>query len=241
MGRYSRQELLIGKRAQQMLQKSTVALVGIGALGTTAANLLARAGVNLALFDHDTVELHNLQRQTIFSEKDVGKSKALQAKQYLKNVNSAIHIEAYHMRITAKTVSLLRKYNLILDCSDTMETRFLLNDFCIKHKKSWIYSGAIGTRGMVYTYIPSKPCFRCLFSSALLLENCEKCHIIGILNTIPATIASIQVTEAIRLLTHQLFSSGLIAFDIMKQHFQTIHVKKNKNCICCQKKKFEFL
>jgi adenylyltransferase/sulfurtransferase len=241
MDRYSRQELFIGKKAQKILEKSTVAIVGVGALGTTAANLCVRAGISVTLFDKDIVEMHNLQRQTIFTEQDIGKSKALQAATYLKKVNSEVSIHAHKKEINPQTASLLMGFDIIFDCTDNMETRFLLNDFCVKNKKQWIYASAVGSHGMIYTYIPGKPCFRCIFSSSLLLEKCEKCDAIGILNTIPAVIAAIQVSEAIQLLTMHCCTAEIIAYDIMKQDFKKIRIKQKNNCLCCQKKRFEFL
>lgn len=241
MGRYGRQELVIGKNAQHMLEKSRVAIVGIGALGTTAASLCVRAGIPVTLFDKDTVELHNLQRQTLFTEKDIGKPKALQAAKYLKTINSILSIQSRQSEINPQTVSLLQDFDLILDCTDSLGTRFLLNDFCVKYTKPWVYSAAISSRGMVFAYIPGSPCFQCIFSSSLLFEACEKCNAVGILNTIPAAIAAIQVTEAMKILTHKPISPDVIAFDIMNMQFQKIHIKRKKDCLCCQKGTFEFL
>lgn len=232
MERYSRQELVLGKKAQQMLNKSTVAIIGIGALGTTTANLLARAGVNLALFDKDIIELNNLQRQTMFNEEDKGKSKALQAAAYLKKVNSSVQIEAYDVFIDSKNVHDLKKYESILDCTDSMETRFLLNDFCVENRKVWIMCSVIQSLGRVKVFLPRKACLRCIYSPKIILEDCGKCNTVGILNTICSVMAAIQVNECIKILTKQKPCEELIAYDILKHSFERIHIKKRKDCIC---------
>ncbi|MFA6888350.1 MAG: HesA/MoeB/ThiF family protein [Candidatus Woesearchaeota archaeon] len=241
MERYNRQELVIGEKAQDKLNKSTVAIIGIGALGTTAANLLARAGVNLALFDIDTVELSNLQRQTIFTETDIGKSKALQAAIYLKKVNSSIKIKGYNTEINSKTIHILKQYNIILDCTDTMETRFIINDYCVKNKKAWILSSVIQSIGRMKIFLPNKACLRCLYSPTLLTQECGKCDKVGILNTIPSIMAAIQINECIKYLTQKKNCEDLIAYDVTKQLFEKIKINQKKNCTCCKKKRFEFI
>ncbi len=242
--RYSRQELLkeIRVRGQKLLNKAKVAIIGVGALGTTSANLLARAGVGtIALFDRDIIELHNLQRQTIFTEEDCNKPKAVSAAMWLQKVNSEIRIEAFPEEINYETIAMLKEYDCILDCTDTMETRFLINDFCVKNKKPWIYCSAVGTRGRLFTIIPNKtPCLQCLFTLPKP-GSLETCDTTGVLSTMTTTIAAMQVTEALKILTKQQPIKELIAYDIWKQNLEKITVKRKKDCMCCQKKKFEFL
>ena len=140
--RYSRQMLLkeIGEEGQSKLDYKKVVIVGIGALGTVAAELLARAGIgSLRLIDRDVVEESNLQRQILFTEKDVGKSKSVMAAEKLKEINSLIKIESYPLHLDPKNVSLLQDADLVLDCTDNLETRFLINDHCRKEKIPWIY------------------------------------------------------------------------------------------------------
>ena len=244
--RYNRQELLkeVGKNGQALLKKSSIAIIGVGALGTTVANLLARAGVGtIALVDRDVIELHNLQRQTIFTEEDCNKPKAVQAKVWLQKVNSEITIEAFPEEINYETIILLKKYDLILDCTDNMETRFLINDFCIKENKPWIYCSAVATKGRMFVVDPRSskfPCFRCIFTLPKpgALETCDTA---GVLNTITAAMAAMQTTEAIKILTKQQPTKELVAYDIWTQTVEKITVKKKKDCMCCQKRKFEFL
>ncbi|PIN79490.1 NAD(P)H-binding protein [Candidatus Woesearchaeota archaeon CG10_big_fil_rev_8_21_14_0_10_34_8] len=243
MERYSRQEVLreIGKNGQKKLQKSSAAVIGIGALGTVTASFLARAGVGkLLLIDRDIVEIHNLQRQFIFTESDLNKPKAEQAMNYLKKVNSKIKIGADTGELNSKTINKLKNYEIILDCTDNMETRFLINDFCVKYKIPWIYAGAVQTKGRVLTITPKTPCFRCIFTPPKP-GSLETCDTAGVLNTITAGIAAIQATEAVKLLTKQPYTKELILYDIWRNNLERIKTKTNKDCICCQKKQFSFL
>lgn len=236
--RYSRQELVLGNKAQQLLRKSKVCIVGIGALGTFSAELLARAGVgNLILIDRDIVELHNLQRQSLFSEEDINKPKALAAKQRLSKINSEIKINAIADDLSSENIGIINA-DLILDCTDNLSIRFLLNDYCTKNKISWIYSAAIGNSGRVMDIIPNNYCFRCNFKKA---EGLDTCDTVGVMNTVIAMVSSIQVAEAIKILTGKNPSLGLICIDSYKPEIYTVRVNKNKGCLCCIKGKYEFL
>ena len=241
--RYSRQELLpqIGIKGQQKLAKRSIAIIGVGALGTTTANLLVRAGVGkIALFDRDVIELHNLQRQTFFTEKNVGFPKVAAAKEWLKTVNSSITINAFPIEINTETISLLQHYDLLLDCTDNMEVRFLLNNFCVKNKKTWIYCSAVEKRGQLFVITPESPCFSCLFSlpPAGSLETCDTS---GVLSPATTAIAAMQVTETLKILTNQEPIKELLAYDAWNHSIQKVTVKKKKECVCCSKNQFIFL
>jgi molybdopterin-synthase adenylyltransferase len=241
--RYARQELLkeIGKQGQQKLSKAKVAIVGIGALGTATASLLARGGVNhLTLMDRDIIELHNLQRQHLFTEADRHKPKATEAMMHLKKINSTIQIEANTNELNNETRNNLKGHDLILDCTDNFATRFLINDFCVKNNIPWIYAAAIGTKGRVLVMTPKTACFRCIFPVPKP-GSLETCDTAGVLNTITTTIAAIQSTEAIKLLTKQPYTRGMMCYDIWKQDFTKIKVKKKDNCVCCVQKQFDYL
>lgn len=233
--RYSRQEILLGKR-QQMLGRSTVAIVGLGALGSVSAELLVRAGVGLILIDRDIVELSNLQRQGLFTEEDIGKPKALCANEHLKKINSTIKIKAYAVDLSYENINLV-KSDLILDCTDNLETRFLINEYCIKNNIPWIYAAAIANKGYVFNVMPGKTCFRCIFKHAYGLETCDTA---GILNTTSTTVAALQVNEAIKILTKQEYEKDLLHIDLKNNKITKIKVKKNSKCPAC-KKRFEYL
>ena len=193
--RYIRQEIFreVGKKGQNKLGNSTVAIVGLGALGSVSSELLARAGIGkLILIDRDIVELSNLQRQGLFDESDAGKPKSLSAKEKLAEINSEIKIDFFIDDLNFNNIEKLipiKNIGLILDCIDNLETRFLINDYCMKNKIPFIYSSAIGTKGYVFNIIPDKdsPCLRCFLQEAAKLDTCETA---GVLNSIPHLISS---------------------------------------------------
>ena len=256
--RYIRQEIFreIGKKGQEKLGNSTVAIVGLGALGSVSAELLARAGIGkLILVDRDVVELSNLQRQGLFDETDVGKPKALSAKVHLNEINSDVKIDFFIDDLNCNNIKKLIPINdlnskknknkiknavdLILDCTDNLETRFLVNDFSVKNKIPFIYSSAVGSKGYVFDAIPSKTaCLRCFLREASSLDTCETA---GVLNTITNLISSIQVNEAIKILLNKEYQKNLLYFDVWKNELLKIKVTKNNNCICCAKNNFEYL
>jgi molybdopterin-synthase adenylyltransferase len=230
--RYSKQIILdkIGTKGQQKIAESKVAIVGIGALGTVAAELLARSGVGeLLLIDRDVVEKSNLQRQMLFSEKDIGQSKATSASKKLKEINSEIIIKEEAIHLNPENINLIQDYNLVLDCTDNLKTRFLLNDYCKQNNLKWIYSSAIKTKGYVMPIFPEGPCLRCFLQEA----NLESCDTSGVINTITTSIASFQATLALKILMEISIEPHLFFFDIWNYDFKKIKVNKNKNCPTC--------
>ena len=244
--RYIRQEIFseIGKKGQSKLRKSSVAIIGLGALGSIAAELLTRAGIGkLILTDRDIVELSNLQRQSLYDEHDIGKPKAMAAKEKLKKINSEIEIKIFVDDLNYNNINKIIKdknADLILDCTDNLETRFLINDFSVKNKIPFIYSSAVGSKGYVFNIVPDKnnPCLRCFLKDAAQLDTCETT---GVLNTITHLIPSIQVNEAIKILLRKDFEKNLLFFDVWKNELMKIKINKNKNCECCVKNNFEYL
>ena len=244
--RYSRQILLkeIGEEGQIKLSKSFVIIIGCGALGTTIANNLVRAGVGqIKIIDRDIVEMSNIQRQNLFDERDIGLPKAWTAVKRLQKVNSKIKINPVVEDLNNTNIEdIIEGADLIIDGTDNMETRFLINDACIKHKIPWIYGGAIGTHGMSMNIIPNDtPCFRCVFPNLPDAGALPTCDTAGVLNTIPPIIASIESTEALKLLLGKTINNKLLIYDVWTHDFQSIKIKKNNECECCVKRNFEFL
>ena len=233
--RYSRQEVLeyIGKEGQQKLEDSSVSIVGIGALGSVSAELLARAGIgNLRLIDRDVVDITNLQRQSLYTEDDVDKPKAIQAKKHLQEINSDVVIESHVEDLNNSSIKdILKDTSLILDGTDNLSTRFLINDFTRQNKIPWIYAAAIKETGYVLPILPDRFCFACVFKEAHQLETCDTS---GVLNTITHLIASIQVTEALRILLSKMSTPQLIKVNIWNQELQRFEVQKNPSCLPCK-------
>lgn len=235
LSRYRCQTLLkeLGKNSQEKFLRSKVAIVGLGALGSVSAQLLARAGVgNIILIDRDVVELRNLHRQ-FYSESDVGKPKATVAKNDIKKVNSDIKITSYPEELDQKNISkLLGNVDLILDCTDNLETRYLINDFALKKNTPWVYGAAIGSIGCVLNIFPHKgACLKCLIRTKTTLQ--QTCGNIGILNTASTTVAALQSTEALKILLNRKPSKDLLYFDLWKGKFDKIKVKKDPRCPAC--------
>ncbi len=233
--RYSRQEVLplIGNEGQEKLSKSSVAVVGCGALGSVAAELLARAGVGtLTLIDHDVVDLTNLQRQSLYTEADISKPKASVLKTHLEEINSTISIIAQEKHLNFENISsLLKDSDLILDCTDNIDTRLLMNEFCVKNKLPWIHSAAIQEKGVVLNMLPGGPCFKCIFPKIAQAGSCEE---LGILNSTSHITAATQVTEAIKIITGKTPDSNLIRINTWTHEIEKFQVKRIPECHVCK-------
>ncbi len=243
--RYSRQTVLerIGKAGQRKLVGSKVTIIGLGALGTTIATLLARAGIgHLRLIDRDVVELVNLQRQILYEEEDVGFPKAVKAAKRLRRVNSTIEIEDIAKDVNYSNVlELIKGSDLIMDGTDNIETRFLVNEACIKLGLPWVYGGAIGTEGRVFAIVPKKTaCFRC-FSRVPPPGLIPTCETVGILNSVATATASLEVTEAMKLILGEEPSGNMLVLDGWPPDLLAIKIKRNKECPICIGGKKEFL
>lgn len=244
MERYRGNILLdeIGERGQKKLLHARVCIVGVGATGCVTAAHLARAGIgNIRIIDGDTVEGANLQRQILYDERDIGGMKAKIAEEKLAYVNSSIAIEGMVENVDGTNIdALCNDADLILDCTDNMETRFVINDFAVKKEKPWIYCGAVGTYGMVMFISPHHTaCLRCLFPQ--IPHEGNTCDTMGILNSIPSMMAAMQSTMALKYLLHGVFEDCLTIYDGWSNSFDKIHVPRNENCLCCGKAVFDFL
>ncbi len=224
--RYARQELVLGKENQQKINNAKVAIIGVGALGTVCADLLARAGVGtLLLIDRDLVEESNLQRQTVFTEADINKSKAHVAKQTLQAINSTIKITSETLHLNNQNISVLDNYNLILDCTDNLQTKFLIDDYSRKKNKPWIYAAAIKTSGYVLPIIPNTISIRDFITETPGLDTCDT---VGVLNTITTIIASLQTEFAIRIITEQTVEPTLHYVDTKNISIKKLTINKMK-------------
>lgn len=246
VNRYSRHILLgeIGQSGQKRLGNSACAVVGCGALGSTIADHLSRAGVGkLRIIDRDIVELDNLQRQILFDEKDVGEPKAQVAKEKLNRVNSEIEIESHVKDLNPSNAeSLLKDMDIVLDGTDNMEARYLVNDVCVRNDIPWIYGGAVSTYGMTMNIIPKKTaCLVCAFPYMPRAGSLPTCDTVGVLNTVPGIIASIQATEALKILLKDEYRTELVVYDVWNSDFKQIKIKRNVSCECCVDFNFQYL
>jgi len=242
--RYARQAALsvIGAAGQEKLRNARAAIVGVGALGSVSAGLLARAGVGyLRLIDRDICEITNLQRQLLYDESDVRAKmpKAAAAAQHVRGINSDVAADACVSEFnSANAENLLAGFDIVLDGSDSFAVRSLINDVCVKHGIPWVYAGALGTAGAVFAVTPAGACFHCLFPEDV--STGESCAINGVMNTLTAIAASYQVTEAFKVLTGAE-PSGLLTFDIWSCSFERIAIERDENCPVCAGRRFAAL
>jgi len=243
--RYSRQTILqqIGEEGQKILKKSKVVIVGCGALGTNISNILARAGIgNLHIIDRDVVELNNLQRQILFDEQDIGTAKVIAAVKKLGKINSEIEIVPFIVDLNNNNIeAFIEESDLVLDATDNFQTRMIINDACIKNEIPWIYTGVIKTHGMTMNILPEGPCFQCVLPSIPDPGSTPTCETAGVLNTIVNIMASIESTEAIKILLNRDIEKSLVFYDVWNHQFERVDVKKDNGCECCVKKNFKFL
>ena len=255
--KYSRQILFagIGEEGQQRLLQSSAVLVGCGALGAVAANLLVRAGVGrLRIIDRDFVERSNLQRQALFEESDARESlpKAVAAHRRLSAINSDAVVEPVVADLNPEnTRELLSGFPLILDGTDNFETRLLINDAAIALGVPWIYAAAVASYGLTFTILPGETaCLACLLesngASGSLRSSFgfeETCDTAGILNSAAGVVASIEAAEATKLLAgkSEALNRRLVSCDVWTGRFQSIRVARNPECRACVRRDFTYL
>jgi molybdopterin-synthase adenylyltransferase len=255
--RYSRQVLFapIGEEGQKRLNRGHAVIVGVGATGAATASLLARAGVGrLTLIDRDYVEPSNLQRQVLFDEDDAREClpKAEAARRHLARINSGVQVTAQIADFTPRSAeSLTAGADVILDCTDNFETRYLINDLCVRDGRPWIYAAAVGAYAAAMNILPRHAgasdsrfeptaCLACIFPSSPT-GNVDTCDTAGILSTAVNFAASLQVTETLKLLTGQLarMRRTLLAYDLWTGERSEISTAKPRlDCEVCGKRRF---
>ncbi len=242
--RYSRQIILkkVGVNGQKKISGAKVLIVGAGGLGSPIAMYLAAIGIGkLAIIDNDKVEISNLSRQIIFSENDIGKYKSSIAVNKLKKVNRDVNFKSFNKKLTKKNINKIAKnYDLIIDGSDNFETRFLINDYCLKNKKILV-SGAISKfDGQVYTFNflhKESPCLRCFIPEMPIDSDSNNCEYEGVIGTLAGIIGSIMANEAIKEILKigdTLFGYVLI-IDSLTVNYRKVRLNKRSDCLCHEK------
>ncbi len=251
MNRYSRQILFegIGEAGQRRLRESRALIVGCGALGSAQAEALARAGVGkLRVVDRDFVEESNLQRQTLFTEKDARAHvpKAVAAGRRLAEINSDVECETEIVDVNHSNVErLISDCDIVLDGTDNFATRYLVNDACVKHNINWIYGAAVGSYGVTLTIRPRiTPCLRCIFPETPAAASAETCDTAGVIMPIISVVAAMQVSEALKLLTGHAenLHGALMSFDVWHNEWRRLKLKMPApDCPTCSHGQFETL
>jgi len=253
LDRYSRQTRFpdFGETGQRRLAQSRAFLCGCGALGSTVANLLVRAGVGfLRIVDRDFVELSNLQRQSLFDEADAtnGTPKAVAAAETLRAINSTVTVEPIVADVEPASIErFCEGMDILLDGADNFETRFLLNDAALKLDIPWIYAGCVGAEGQTMTVLPGETaCLRCLIPECPPPGASPTCETAGILGPIVGVIGSIEAAEAMKILAgrRQDISRDLMVIDLWRNNFQRIDVRTLRDrvdCPACKRGEYDWL
>tara|TARA_B100000963_G_C22565930_1_gene643689 strand:- start:649 stop:1404 length:756 start_codon:yes stop_codon:yes gene_type:complete len=239
--RFSRQIVLkdIGTIGQKRIISSKVLIVGMGGLGCPVAEFLTRAGIgNLGIIDSDTVELSNIHRQSLYDIKDLKNDKVTAASKKLKKINDKTKVTCYKTRLTKNNFKkIIKNYDYIVDGSDNFETKFLINDFCVKFKKVLV-SGAISKfDGHIFTFNFSNkktPCLRCFFQEDEISNDSLNCESEGILGTVAGIIGTIQANEILKLILNvgKNLNGFILILDLLNLNFRKVKLNKQKICLC---------
>ena len=247
--RYSRQVLFapIGPEGQKRIRQAKVAVVGCGAIGASVCTLLARAGVGtLRIIDRDYVEPSNLQRQLLFDEEDARQSfpKAEAAARKLAAINSEVAVEPHVKDLTPRTIDLLEQIDLILDCTDNFETRYLINDLAVKNGTAWIYAAAVGSYVVTMNVLPGETaCLACIFPEPPR-GTFATCETAGILNSAANLVASLQVSEALKIMVgaREALRRSLLSLDLWSNERSEISATTPRpDCGVCGERRFNYL
>lgn len=246
--RYRRQALFsgLGSAGQEKLKRAAVAVVGCGATGGAAAELLGRAGIGrLLLIDRDLVSLDNLHRQVLFAEADVGRPKALAAADQLRRVNSAICIEAQIAHLDATNIEeLLAGVSVVMDGTDNVATRFVINDWAFEQGLPWVYVGAVGSEGMLLPIEPPQgPCLRCFLPEPPPPGTLATCDTAGVLGPVPAVMGAMGAAEVMRMIVHGPAPepAALRSLDLWPWRVHTMPMPIRADCPTCQLGRRDFL
>jgi adenylyltransferase/sulfurtransferase len=237
---YSRQIILkeLGRKGQRKLARSKVAVVGLGGLGTASSLYLALTGVgHLRLIDQDTVELHNLHRQVLYSQEDLHYPKVEVSAKRLRKINPLVKVEAVPENLNVRNVEkLLAEVDCVVDGLDNMRTRYLVNRACAKLRIPYVFGAAIGIEGNLSVFAPPEtPCLECLFPG-VKDDYLLTCDVRGVLGVTPGIIGTMQAMETVKVLTGMgcTLKGKLMICDFSDMYFTTIDIFKRKNCPACQ-------
>lgn len=238
--RYSRHLIIpdVAMAGQQRMMNAKVLCVGAGGLGSPALMYLAAAGIGtLGIVEFDTVDESNLQRQIIHGQSDIGKSKALSAKEKIAEVNPHVNVILHETRLdNSNVMEIFSQYDIIVDGTDNFATRYLVNDACVLLKKPYVWGSIYRFDGQASVFWAEYgPCYRCLYPEPPPPGMVPSCAEGGVLGVLCATIGSIQTTEAIKVLTGvgEPLVGSLMVYDALEMTFRKIKVRKDPNCPLC--------
>ena len=237
--RYARHLALpeIAAAGQERLKAARVLVIGAGGLGSPSALYLAAAGVGtLGLVDCDRVDLSNLQRQVLFDNAALQRPKAVAARERLLSLNPGIRVVAHELTLRAANIrEVIDAYDIVLDGTDRLPTRYLVNDACVLLGKALVTAAIHRFEGQAMTYVPGRgPCYRCLFpeTSAAVVPSCAEAGVLGVL---PGVMGAIQATEAIKLIVGrgEPLVGRLLTYDALELRFQEFRFARRADCAVC--------
>ena len=239
---YQRNVLLpeFGETGQLRLLEGRVLVIGLGGLGSAALFYLAASGVGeLGIVDADCVDLSNLQRQILHGRDDVGRHKTSSARESITRLRPDVRLHSYPVRLSdAAAGEIISRYDFIIEATDNFESKFLVNDLCIRLGKPFSHAGILGMHGQTMTVIPGEgPCFRCLFEDVPPPGAVRTTDEAGVLGTVPGVLGVIQATEAIKYLAGcgRLLVGRLLTFDALETAFREIKLPMELRCRICRK------
>ncbi|PRP83480.1 adenylyltransferase and sulfurtransferase [Planoprotostelium fungivorum] len=241
ISRYGRQLIMpeIGMQGQKKIKKSSVLIIGAGGLGSPVSLYLAGAGIGrIGILDFDTVEASNLHRQVIHKESSVGIPKAISAGRAIREFNSLVKVEEHVTAFTTdNALGLVSRYDIIVDATDNVATRYLINDACVLSNKPLVSAAALRMDGQVTVYHHNGgPCYRCLYPSPPPAETVTDCSNGGVLGVVPGIVGCIQALEVIKIAagTGESMSQKLLLFDGMSPRYTMVKLRpRNKECAVC--------
>jgi molybdopterin/thiamine biosynthesis adenylyltransferase len=250
VSRYSRQELFagIGREGQERIRRSRVLVVGCGALGSAVAETMVRAGVaSLTVADRDLVEASNLQRQSLFDEEDaaLARPKAAAAEARLRRINSEVAVRGLVADVDAALAArLVGEADLVLDGTDNFETRYVLNDVCLRARVPWVYAACVAAHGAALAVLPGKtPCLRCVLGERPAAGTGETCDTAGVVAPVVQVVAGIQAAEALKILAgrEEALVGGLVTIDAWVGAFDVARLEGRPPwCPSCTAGRFDY-
>ncbi len=242
--RYSRIDKLklVGHETLSKLRDLSVAVIGLGGTGSLVTELLASNGVkHISIVDRDYVEESNLHRQIIFDEKDVGKRKVDAAYSRLQAMNSSVEVKKVFGTLdSGNAIDLFSEVDIVIDCTDNITSRLIINDACVKLQKPWIFSSALETYGQFKAIIPGKSsCFACFNDS--VPEDFPTCAQVGVLSSVPSVISGFVFSTVVRLIAGDENGDYLYHLESWPPAIDRILIRRNPGCRSCSKGDFKYL
>lgn len=234
--KFSKQIILknIGLAGQKKIIDSKVLIIGMGGLGCPLSIYLANAGVgNIGIVDDDKIEITNLNRQILFTLEDVGKYKVNIAKKKIKQINNKIKLHIFKKKVNKDNIeNIIKKFDIICDGTDNFDTRYLINDFCLKKKKILISAAVSKFNGHLFNFNFKKkvPCYRCFMpEKPVIKRNCEN---EGIMSPVAGVLGTLQANEVLKTILNLKFDlfKKILIFDGLKMEFRKVNLKKNSKC-----------